>query len=159
MGVSDRTTDPRIDAAFPRMMAIDIRCHSHAVSLRSPVDCDIRLPSTLKNLEAAGPTTPDVSTASGTKRYCSAREEYRCILRFSAARAADPGSRAHATTADSEKVSVHVESHAKHFPLANGKVVRPSGRFPSPLSRPTGSSKDGTPATERLRFTRSLRWA
>ena len=83
--------DPMIAAAFPRMMAIDNRCHNQAVSRRSPVDCDIRLPSSLKNRQAAGPTTPDVSTATGTKRYCSEMDEYRWILRFSAALAAEPG--------------------------------------------------------------------
>ena len=114
--------EPRMEAAFPRMMAIDIICHSRAVSLQSPVALDISLPSSTKNLDAAEPTTPDVSTATGTKMYCEEMKEYLCIFRASAARAADPGLREQATKTLSEKVSVQVESRARHFRWQMGRL-------------------------------------
>ena len=56
------------------------------------------------------------------------------------------------------KVSEHVASQQRLLPEEKGKAVKPSGRFPSFLLRPTGSSHDGIPAELSERFTMSLRF-
>ena len=57
----------RTEAAFPRTIAIDSRCLSHAVSRRSPVRAEIRRPRSWTKAAAAGPYTPLVSSATGSK--------------------------------------------------------------------------------------------
>ena len=53
--------------------------------------------------------------------------------------AALPGLKAELMTAVAEKVSQQVASHIRLIPRLKGKSVIPSGRRPSPLSRPVGS--------------------
>ena len=57
----------RIAAAFPLCTAIDMRCRRYSRLRGSPVILKGRRPSSLTNSSAASPSTPDVSTAKGTK--------------------------------------------------------------------------------------------
>ena len=41
-------------------------------------------------------------------------------------------------------MSGHVASHTSIFPNFHGRIVHPSGRFPSDLYNPDGSSREGT---------------
>ena len=84
--------------------------------------------------------TPAVSSAKGMKIYLSARERYLVILDVSAEAATEPGEIAEDTILLGQKVQEQVASQIKDLPDLRGKRVMPSGRFPSPLSRPTGSS-------------------
>src|SRR6218665_1456405 len=52
---------------------------------------------------------------------------------------------------DSARVSMTVVSQAKQLPPSQGIRVTPSGRFPSDLTRPTGSLAAGKPALIRPR--------
>ena len=106
--------------------------------MRQPI-CDIKGP-------VVSPYVPDVSNATGSKRNRAASAAYLRLLLSSAARAANPAEIAELLTCDSAKVSTQVASHHKHLPLENGKTVKPSGLLPSPLSTPTGSRHEGTPA-------------
>ena len=144
-------------ALFPRTTASEMRSSSHAASLFSPVWAVILLPSCRRNVRTLVPKTPVVSTATGWKMYRSVSAWYLPHFRSSALRAADPGSTALPTRDVAQKVSTHVASQVRHFPLLYGKTVTPSGRLPSPLSNPTGSSHEGIPAVARARFTTSLR--
>ena len=81
---------------------------------------------------------------------------YLRFLRTSAERDADSGSVAVRANAEGEKESTHVESQMRHFPLENGNTVMPSGRLPSPRSRPTGSRTALKPADERSRLLMSF---
>ena len=49
-------------------------------------------------------------------------------------------------------MSMHVASHIGMRPLVQGVMVTPSGRFPSDLERPDGSSRDGILAVARDRW-------
>ena len=51
--------------AFPQTKAIITRWNSQKL----PEEAEILRPSSLKKAEHAAPTTPDVSTARGTKEY------------------------------------------------------------------------------------------
>ena len=141
---------------MPRTMARLTRCLSQHVSHFSPVCAEMRRPNSIRSLEIAGPSTPVVSTARGSKRYLRASAAYRVRLRCSAARAADPGVTAQSVTWVVLKVLVQVASHTRDRPLLNGEIVMPSGRRPSPRSRPLGSRSAGTPAAARPRLIMSL---
>ena len=145
------------EAAFPRMIAREILCLKNVVSLFSPVRPEIRWPNSATKLLVDLPRTPEVSTAMGSKRYLEDRLEQNCLFLSSALVAAEPGLCAVSLMFDLQKVSLHVASHVKLLPLLKGKIVIPSGRLPSPLSSPTGSSHDGTPACSRDRLIISLR--
>ena len=60
-------------------------------------------------------------------------------MRTSAERDADPDSVAVRANAEGENELTQVQSQMRHFPLEKGNTVMPSGRLPSPRSRPTGS--------------------
>src|SRR6218665_2049219 len=53
--------------------------------------------------------------------------------------AAAPAASADLARYNSARVSMTVTSQAKHLPPSHGIRVTPSGRFPSDLTRPTGS--------------------
>ena len=74
------------------------------------------------------------------------------FLRTSAERDADPGSVAVRTNAEGEKESTQVQSQMRHFPIENGNTDMPSGRLPSPRSRPTGSRTALKPADDKARL-------
>ena len=84
--------------------------------------------------------------------YRSRSPSYIRFLRTSAERDADPGSVAVRANAEEEKESTQVESQLKHFPLEKGNTVMPSGRLPSPRSRPMGSRTALKPADDKARF-------
>ena len=73
---ADCGAEPRTAAALPRMITIEIRCQSQAVSRLSPDVADNKRPSSLRNLVDAGPNTPDVSTPIGENRYCDEMLRY-----------------------------------------------------------------------------------
>ena len=146
-----------MEEALPLMMAMDILCLSHVVSRFSPVTELIRRPSSATNLLLLLPRTPEVSTESGSKRYLSVRQLYWVRLRASALSAATPGVMQLSLMSEGANVSEQVASQQRLRPAENGKAVRPSGRFPSLLLRPTGSSHEGIPAELKDRFTMSLR--
>jgi len=91
--------------------------------MRRPTSC-------IKDI-ASVPTPPSVTTAIKKKLYVDYKDEYLQIFRFSASQATLEGPR----TARFKKLAVsvwlHVKSHNKHLPLAQGIKVRPSGRLPS----------------------------
>ena len=134
----------KTDAALPRVTAREILSISHEVSRLSPVTADTCLPNLRKKATVEGPSTPVVSTETGSNKYRSVRARYRSRLRVSAAAAAEPGATAASTTEVVLNVSTHVASHARHFPWLYGNIVTLSGRRPSPRSKPTGSSHDST---------------
>ena len=136
--------------ALPLAMAMLRRCFSHDVSLASPVSSVILRPSSVRNTLVLLPITPVVSTDTGWKRCLSVRFLYFSSFERSAWLAAWAGFKAQCTTWVGAKVSAHVdsivESHTRGFPFVIGMTVRPSGRRPSPLSRPGGSKLEGMPA-------------
>ena len=90
--VADDVAVASTEAAFPRATATEIRWYSHAVSRLSPVRAVSLRPSSFTSSAAAGPTTPAVSTAKGTK--CTFRRERRtgraCALLRLERRCPDP---------------------------------------------------------------------
>lgn len=148
-----------MEVELPRTTAREIRSKSHLVSLGSPDVSADKLPIRFRVRRVRGPIAPDVSTAIGSNRYLSVRGLYFSILRSSARLAAAPGSIAESTMLPPEKVSVHVASHMSDLPPRKGKMVIPSGRLPSPRSRPTGSRCEGKPAPFKLLLRVSLRAA
>ena len=70
--------------------------------------------------------------------------------------AADPGEIADAMTELLQKVSETVASQQRLFPWLNGNTVMPSGRILLLVSKPTGSSREGTPAVARDLFITSF---
>ena len=133
--------------------------HSAGLSPVTGARAEIRRPISRRSLLLLVPSTPLVSTATGSNLYLSASPEYFRRLSSSAASAAAPGRRDVLPIAVWQKVSVQVASQQRLLPLLNGNTVSPSGLRPSPRSRPTGSSQEGTPAAARARFTTSLRLA
>ena len=152
-------TVARIDAAFPRATAMETRWANQAVSLLSPVRAVSRRPRSFTSPAAAGPKAPEVSTAKGTKIYLSQRAAYFARFRSSAVLAALPGFRADWSTAVAENVSEQVASQTRLMPLLKGNSVMPSGRRPSPLSRPAGSNTLSSPVLLSARCNTSLRFA
>ena len=71
--------------------------------------------------------------------------------------ASDPAAIAARIRLDDASVLTHVASKMRQRPREKGYIAIPSDRFPSPRSRPDGSSMDGIPAAERPRQTMSLR--
>ena len=104
------------EAELPLITAKEILSNSHELSLLLPVRSSILLPSLSKKLLVEGPMTPEVSTATGSKRYLSVRPMYLFLLRSSAPAAAEPGVIAASTTALLLYVSTQVASHVKHLP-------------------------------------------
>jgi len=72
--------------------------------------------------------------------------EYFAVLRAAAFSAADPASRAAATTYESANGQMTVTSQVSGFPTSQGTRERPSGRFPSDPLRSSGSLVHGMPA-------------
>ena len=103
------------------------------------------------------PNTPVVSTAMGSNKYLLPRASYFLHFLSSAPRAALPADTANPYMWEAAKVSMQVASQHRHFPLENGNTEMPSGRLPSPLSTPTGSSTEGMPALYNALLITSLR--
>ena len=116
------------------------------VSLFSPVFSEIRFPISKIMFLVEGPKTPEVSIATGSNLNLLTRSGYFALFEFSALPAALPASMAVSFTELSPKVFMHVASQQSTLPWLKGKIVIPSGLFPSPRLSPTGSSTDGTPA-------------
>ena len=147
----------RTEVAFPRRMASPIRCRSHWVSRGSLLRVAARFPISLKKESKEGPMTPAVPTAIGCTVKRSVRPEYLQAFASSAFDAAVPASEAERRMLVAANVSTQVASQTRDFPWENGTRVRPSGRFPSPRSRPAGSRQEGIPAASKPRLTKSLR--
>ena len=79
------------------------------------------------------------------------------ILKSHGKSATDPAASAARIRSEDANVLTHVASQMRQRPREKGNIVIPSGRFPSPRSRPDGSSMDGIPDTERPRRTTSLK--
>src|SRR6218665_3032553 len=94
---------------------------------------------------------PRVSKAKGTKHYAGKIAVYLADFLSAAISAAVPAASADMARYDSARVSMTVASQAKHLPPSHGIRVVPSGRFPSDLTRPTGSLVAGKPALIRSR--------
>ena len=82
---------------------------------------------------------------------------YLTFLRTSAERDSDPGSVAVRANAEGGKESTQVQSQMRHFPIEKGNIVMPSGRLPSPRSRPTGSRTALKPADDKARLMMSFK--
>ena len=67
----------KMDAALPRVTAREILSISHEVSRLSPVTADTCLPNLRKKATVEGPSTPVVSTETGSNKYRSVRARYR----------------------------------------------------------------------------------
>ena len=78
------------------------------------------------------------------------------LLRTAAASAVEPGSEEVAGRYDGTSESTTVASHVRHRPFCHHTNVRPSGRFPSSVSKPDGSLVAGTSRRWRARLIRSL---
>ena len=134
----------RIEWELPLTTASEIRCKNHSHSLGSPLSRATMWPISLAKRRERGPRTPEVSTANGVKM-----NRYLATFEASAEAAAEPGLIAEEIRLPEEKVHVQVASQMSDLPDRKGKRVMPSGRLPSPLSSPTGSSWDGKPAAPR----------
>ena len=82
---------------------------------------------------------------------------YLEFVHTSAKRDADPGSVAVRANAEGEKELTQVQSQMSHFPLEKGNIVMPSGRLPSPQSRPTDSRTVLKPADDKARLMMSFK--
>ena len=129
----------RIAKALPFCIAMFKRCFSQSVSLFSPVFSAIRLPISYIMFLVDGPKTPEVSIAMGSNLYLLTKSGYFALLAVSALAAACHSSIAELMIKLSLNVLTHVASQQSDLPWLKGKVVIPSGLFPSPRLRPTGS--------------------
>ena len=121
------------------------RCFSHMDSLLSPDFPDINFPISWMMFLVVCPNAPEVSMATGSNLYLLTRSGYFDRLAFSAFVAAWQGSIADSLMEFSPKVFTQVGSQQRALPWLKGNMVMPSGLFPSPRLRPTGSSTDGIP--------------
>src|SRR6218665_1466119 len=93
-----------------------------------------------------------VSKAKGTKQYAGKIAVYLAyFLSAAISAAAPPAASADLARYYSARVSMTVASQVNHLPPSHGIRVTPSGRFPSDLTRPTGSLVAGKPALIRPR--------
>ena len=112
----------RTAAAFPLCTALWTATGARCWQLRdSPVALQSHRPSSLIKSPAASPSTLDVSTAKGTMKWL----ESRCA-NFAACVAA-------VGRCESACVFGHVASQTSTFPLFQGIMEHPLGRFPSDL--------------------------
>ena len=82
---------PRTAAAFSLCMAFEMHCRRYLRLRGSPVVLQRRQPSSPTNSSASSPSTPDVSTEKGTKKWLEARCSYLAIFTHSACAATVPG--------------------------------------------------------------------
>ena len=142
---------------MPRTMAAEILCRSQCVSLLSPVTPVILCPISDMSFPVDLPQTPVVSKARGSNLYRVSKLVERCLFLSSALLAAAPAVVVDSLMMEGAKVSPQVASQQRYLPAENGKVVIPSGRFPSPWSRPTGLSLDRIPIELRERLITSFK--
>ena len=140
--------------AFPLRIAKDTLKQeiTHALILKSHGKSATQI---LKNWIVDFPIAPDVPTATGWKIKRRPNSAYLAI--FLTSSASDPAACAARIMFEDANVLTHVASQMRQRPREYGYTVIPSGRFPSPRSRPDGSSMDGIPTAERPRGTTSLR--
>ena len=96
---------------------------------------------------ASGPRAPEVSIAIaiGTRWWDLDSRAYFSFFLASAAVATAPlASLVASDMYEAAKVSTQVKSQKRHWPDFHGPMEQPSGRLPSDLHRPMGSSVDGT---------------
>jgi len=148
---------PRIDAAFPRWIAISILWRRNAADRRSPDTHEIRLPSSATKLSVSSPQVPRVSNAIGTKVFYIASAWYFVFLWVSASDAADPAARDVLIKCDVARVTEHVKSHTRQRPCFQGTSVTPSGHFLSSLSIPWYTRATGISVLRKARVNMSLR--
>src|SRR5206468_8776127 len=127
-----------------------------APSLGSPVTAVIRLPNSVIKVTAFALSGPRVSRAIGMNMYDRARSAYLVSFLSPALSAALPAFLEVEGRWDAANVSATVTSHVRFLPPCQGINVRPSGRFPSALIRPTGSLVEGRPARDKDRHIKSL---
>ena len=151
--------DEMIDRAFPFRIAMFRCCFNLNVFLLSPVFSVMRFPISLTMIFVEGPNAPEVSIAIGSNWNLLTKLGYLFLLRFSAFAAACPTSVAVSLTELSPNVLTHIASQQSFLPRLKGKVVIPSGLFPSSLMRPIGSNTEGIPAVFRARQMISFRAA
>ena len=89
--------------------------------------------------------------------YRSHSPSYLRFLRTNDERDADPGTVAVRANAEGEKESTQVHTQMRHFPIEKGNTVMPSGRLPTPRSRPTGSRTVLKPADDKARLMMSFK--
>ena len=138
--------DEMIDKAFPFRIAMFRHCFIQNVFLLSPVFSVMRFPISLTITFVQGPNAPEVSIAIGSNWNLLTKLGYFLLLSFSAFAAACPTSVAVSLTELSPNVLTHVASQQSSLPRLKGKVVIPSGLFPSSLMRPIGSNSEGIQA-------------
>ena len=99
---------------------------------------------------AAWPSTLNVSNAKGTKWWLDSRTVYLVQFSCSACKTPTPSSLAALDEGEGANVSEHVTFHTSAFPSFHGAMMRhASGRFPSVLCSPAGSSWEGILAEVR----------
>ena len=142
---------PITAAAFPFWTAIPSLCLRNAKERESPVWVAIRPPMSAQVERAEGPQAPSVSIAIGAKIKSpeATNSAYLVCLRASALSAADPAACMGEDKCEGAKVSGHVKSQIKYWPLCQGSRVAPSGLFKSLRSRRGGSSSAWV-STERM---------
>jgi hypothetical protein len=131
-------------AALNRCTVTDKRWKRWAVSRWSPDMRLIRWPSSVKNDWPDSLTDPKVSNASGWKRNDYAMLAYLSTFLLAASSAALPRVRGVTDKYDSAVVWVTVTPHVNERPACHGMSIRPSGRLPSDMLRPTGSLVAGS---------------
>src|SRR5208282_310003 len=124
--------------------------------LGSSVTDAMRRPRSRKKIVASSPSGPSVSTATGVKLYNAASDWYFVVFRVSASLATTPEPRTAWFKWLAASVSGQVKSQTRQRPWAQGRTVRPSGRFPSSRHSEVGSSIAGIFADVRARLMRSL---
>ena len=127
---------PSTAAIFPHWIATAALCIKKWKERGLNLVC---WPSSLKNVMASEPNTPDVSMAMGTKWWLVIREEYFCFFLRSASSATAPASLVASVMWDGANVSGHVASHTRTRPPFHGTIVAPSGCLPSDHEMPVGS--------------------
>ena len=103
-----------------------------------------RLLISVSKLRASRPRAPEVSIATGTKWWDLDSRAYFSFFLASAAVATALASLVASDMYEAAKVSTQVKSQTRHWPDFHGAMEQPSGRLPSDLYRPMGSSVDGT---------------
>ena len=97
------------------------------------------------NTEAALPCCSAMDTSAiGTKWWDLDSRAYFSFFLASAAVATALAFLEASDMYEAAKVSTQVKSQARHWPDFHGAMEQPSGRLPSDLHRPMGSSVDGT---------------
>ena len=112
---------PSTTAVFPRWIATAALYIKKWKERGSPDSNLVRWLSSLKNVMASEPNTPDVSMA---KWWLVVREEYFCFFLHSASSATAPASLVASVMWDGANVSGRVASHTRTRPPFHGTIVK-----------------------------------